>query len=55
VMEDFPQLTGYQVYACGAPVVVEAAHKDFRDHCGLPEDEFYSDAFTPAAAPAQKP
>ena len=48
VMADFPDLTGYQVYACGAPVMVEAAHKDFTSLCGLPEDEFYSDAFTPA-------
>ena len=55
VMEDFPDLTGYQVYACGAPVVVESAHKDFKSQCGLPEDEFYSDAFTPAAPPVKKP
>ena len=47
-MEDFPDLTGYQVYACGAPIVVESAHKDFTSQCRLPEDEFYSDAFTPA-------
>jgi CDP-4-dehydro-6-deoxyglucose reductase, E3 len=52
VMEDFPDLTGHQVYACGAPAMVEAAHRDFVEHCGLPEDEFYSDAFTPAAPPA---
>jgi CDP-4-dehydro-6-deoxyglucose reductase len=53
VMEDFPDLSGYQVYACGAPLMVEAAHKDFTSACGLPEEEFYCDAFTPAApAPA---
>jgi CDP-4-dehydro-6-deoxyglucose reductase, E3 len=52
VMEDFPDLTGYQVYACGAPPMVEAAHRDFVKHCGLPEDEFFSDAFTPAVPPA---
>ena len=51
VMEDFPDLGGYQVYACGVPVMVEAAHKDFTLLCGLPEEEFYSDAFTPAVAP----
>ena len=51
VMEDFPDLTGYQVYACGAPIVVESAHKDFTSQCRLPDSEFYSDAFTPAAAP----
>ena len=48
VMEDFPDLSGHQVYACGAPVMVEAAHKDFTSQCGLPEEEFYCDAFTPA-------
>ncbi len=51
VMEDYPDLTGYQVYACGAPIVVESAHKDFTAKCKLPDSEFYSDAFTPAAAP----
>lgn len=53
VMEDFPDLSGYQVYACGAPVVVEAAHRDFTTRCALPEDEFFSDAFTPANPAAQ--
>jgi CDP-4-dehydro-6-deoxyglucose reductase len=54
VMEDFPDLSGYQVYACGAPVVVESAHKDFTTQCKLSEEEFFSDAFTPApAAPVQ--
>jgi CDP-4-dehydro-6-deoxyglucose reductase len=50
-MEDYRDLTGYQIYACGAPIVVESAHKDFTAKCGLPESEFFSDAFTPAAAP----
>jgi len=49
VMEDFSDLSNYQVYACGAPVMVEAAHKDFISQRNLPEDEFFSDAFTPAA------
>jgi CDP-4-dehydro-6-deoxyglucose reductase, E3 len=49
VMEDFADLSGHQVYACGAPAMVEAAHGDFTRKRGLPEDEFYSDAFTPAA------
>jgi CDP-4-dehydro-6-deoxyglucose reductase len=50
VMEDFPDLSGYQVYACGAPAMVEAAHADFTARCGLPEEEFISDSFTPAPA-----
>jgi len=49
VMEDLPDLSGYQVYACGAPVMVDAARRDFTSKCGLPEDEFFSDSFTPAA------
>ena len=45
VMEDFPDLSGVQVYACGAPVMVEAARADFSAKCGLPPEEFYADAF----------
>jgi CDP-4-dehydro-6-deoxyglucose reductase, E3 len=53
VMADFPDLSGHQVYACGAPEMVEAAHRDFTSQCGLPEDDYFSDAFTPASpAPA---
>lgn len=46
VLEDYADLSGYQVYACGAPVVVEAAHRDFTAQRGLPQDEFFSDAFS---------
>jgi hypothetical protein len=28
--------------------MIEAARRDFRDRCGLPESAFYADAFTPA-------
>jgi CDP-4-dehydro-6-deoxyglucose reductase len=49
VMQDFPDLSGYQVYACGVPVMVDSARKDFITHCQLPEDEFYADSFTTAA------
>ncbi|MTD33398.1 CDP-6-deoxy-delta-3,4-glucoseen reductase [Paludibacterium denitrificans] len=45
VLDDFDSLAGYQVYACGAPVMVEAAHHSFIQERGLPEDEFFSDAF----------
>ena len=45
VMEDFPDLSGHQVYACGAPVMVEAARSDFSAICHLPEDEFFADSF----------
>jgi CDP-4-dehydro-6-deoxyglucose reductase, E3 len=49
VMRDIPDLSGCQVYACGSPLMVEAAHRDFTSQCGLPDAEFFSDAFTPAA------
>lgn len=46
VLDDFKDLSGYAVYACGAPVVVEAAHREFTSQRGLPNDAFYSDVFT---------
>lgn len=49
VMSDVPDLSGHQVYACGAPIVVESARTDFVAQCGLPADEFYADSFTSAA------
>ena len=49
VMEDYPDLSGHQVYACGAPIVVQSAQKDFVRECRLPEEEFFADAFTTAA------
>jgi len=45
VIEDLPDLSGYQVYACGAPIVVDSARLDYSDLAGLPEDEFYADSF----------
>ena len=45
VMQDFPDLSGCQVYACGAPVMVDAARADFAALCGLPVDEFFADSF----------
>ncbi|MCU0968859.1 MAG: CDP-6-deoxy-delta-3,4-glucoseen reductase [Rubrivivax sp.] len=49
VMADLPDLSGHQVYACGAPVMVDAAQRDFVASCGLPADEFYADSFTSEA------
>jgi CDP-4-dehydro-6-deoxyglucose reductase, E3 len=45
VLQDFPDLSGHQVYACGAPIVVESAQRDYAA-AGLPADEFYADSFT---------
>ena len=49
VMADFPDLSAFQVYACGAPIVIQSAQTDFVEQCGLPEDEFYADSFTSEA------
>ncbi len=49
VMADLPDLSGHQVYACGAPVMIDAAQRDFVQRCGLPAEEFYADAFTSEA------
>jgi len=48
VLADFPDLSCFQVYACGSPVMIDAAQKDFAA-AGLPENEFFADSFTFAA------
>src|SRR3954469_12242856 len=53
VMEDFPDLSGHQVYACGVPIMVDSARRDFVQRCGLRETEFYADSFTTQADLAQ--
>jgi len=53
VMQDFPDLSGHQVYACGVPIMVDSARRDFIAVCKLPEDEFYADSFTTQADVAQ--
>jgi CDP-4-dehydro-6-deoxyglucose reductase, E3 len=49
VMADWPALDGHQVYACGAPIMVESAERDLVARCALPADEFFADAFTSEA------
>lgn len=49
VMQDYPDLSGHQVYACGAPIVVNSARSEYVGLCGLPEDEFFADSFTSEA------
>ncbi len=45
VLADHADVAGYQVYACGAPVMCEAALRDFTAR-GLPKDEFFADVFS---------
>jgi CDP-4-dehydro-6-deoxyglucose reductase, E3 len=53
VLQDFPDLSGYQVYACGAPIVIDSAQKAYTTEGGLPEDEFYADSFITEADKAR--
>ena len=46
VLEDYSNLSGHQVYVCGGPVMVKAAHNDFTTLRDLPSEEFFSDTFT---------
>ena len=44
VLDDISDLSMHQVYACGAPIVVDSAQAAYVN-AGLPEDEFYADSF----------
>jgi CDP-4-dehydro-6-deoxyglucose reductase len=49
VLEDLQDLSGHQVYACGAPIVVESARTEYSAVAGLPAEEFFADSFTSEA------
>ena len=49
VLDVFAALSGHQVYACGAPIVVESARAAYTAQRGLPPEEFFADAFTSEA------
>ena len=53
VLQDFPDLSGHQVYACGAPIVIDSAKTAYTTVGGLPEDEFYADSFITEADKAR--
>jgi len=44
ILQDFPDLAGHQIYACGSVKMVEAAHPAFVAK-GLSPDDCFSDAF----------
>ena len=48
VLEDHPKLQNFQAYACGVPVMTQAAKSEFLA-AGLPEEEFFADAFVTRA------
>ncbi len=44
VMDDFDDLSGFDVYMAGPPIMIEAAKEGFTKQ-GLPEDQLFSDSF----------
>jgi CDP-4-dehydro-6-deoxyglucose reductase len=45
VLSDFQSLKGFEVYACGAPIVVDSARRDYIELRQLETADFYADAF----------
>jgi NAD(P)H-flavin reductase/ferredoxin len=45
VLEDMKDLSGWQVYACGNPLMIRNARRDFETAAGLPDDQFFADPF----------
>ena len=54
ILEDFPDLSSHQVYACGSVNMVQAAHPAFIAR-GLTQDDCFSDAFQLAPRIRGKP
>jgi CDP-4-dehydro-6-deoxyglucose reductase len=54
VMQDHADLSAFQVYACGAPIVVDSARADYVGKAGLPEEAFFADSFTTEADKAKE-
>lgn len=48
ILQDFESLTNYQIYACGAPIMVKAAFDTFTKLRNLSNEYFFSDVFTPS-------
>ncbi len=48
VLRDLRDLSGWQIYACGNPVMIRSARRDFEKLAGLPGSEFFADPFVPS-------
>lgn len=48
VLGELTDLSGWQVYACGNPVMIRSARRDFEKLAGLPGDQFFADPFVPS-------
>lgn len=54
-LQDHPDLSAHQVYACGSPAMVAAANHHLVAAGGLPEAAFFSDAFVTERERAEGP
>lgn len=50
VLADFADLSGHDVYACGAPAMVAALRRACVEQAGLPGERFFSDSFVSHAS-----
>jgi CDP-4-dehydro-6-deoxyglucose reductase len=53
VLEDFPDLSSFDVYACGSPGLIETAFTDFTRTAGLAADRFFAESFDSAGIAPQ--
>lgn len=49
VLADHPDLSAHQVYACGSPTMVSSARSVLTERGGLPDDQYFADAFVTSA------
>jgi NAD(P)H-flavin reductase/ferredoxin len=55
VRDDQKDLSGIEVYACGNPSMVEAAQREFTAGHGLPDAQFFADAFVGSGISSNDP
>jgi NAD(P)H-flavin reductase/ferredoxin len=55
VLEDHPDLGGFEVYACGNPAMTRAAARELVEGGGLAREKFFCDAFVPSGEPVPIP
>jgi NAD(P)H-flavin reductase/ferredoxin len=51
VLRDIPDLSRWQVYACGNPLMIRNAERDFHARGGLPDGQFFADPFVASGNP----
>jgi NAD(P)H-flavin reductase/ferredoxin len=48
VLRDLTDLSGWEVYACGNPLMIRHARRDFETTAGLSDGDFFADPFVPS-------